>query len=158
MIIDTLNTFANAEDVSGFGVGVTQLADVIDLGLNGRDIGNGTDSMMGVYLVVVVNTTITSGGAATVQASLVSDSVEPPATDGSETTHIQSAAFALADLNAGDVLLKTRLPLDGSNPYEQYLAVNLTVGTAALTAGAVSAFLTEQPDAWKAYAEGQNTP
>jgi len=44
------------------------------------------------------------------------------------------------------------LPLEG-DAYERYLGVIQNVGTAALTAGAINAFLTLDPRGYKAYAD-----
>ena len=44
----------------------------------------------------------------------------------------------------------TRLP---AASYERYVGIQQITGTAAFTAGAIDAFLTMDPIAWKAYAD-----
>lgn len=107
-----------------------------------RDIGTGQD----VYLVVQVDTTATAAGAATVTVTLESDSVVGLST--SPTVHFTSVAFALAAMTAGANLVVIKLP---AGSYERYLGVRYTVATGPLTAGAFSAFLTTDAQAWRAY-------
>lgn len=107
-----------------------------------RDLGAGED----VTLVVQVDTTATAAGAATVTVTLESDSV--PGLGTSPTVHFTSSAYALANLTTGATLFAIKLPY-GS--YERYLGVRFTVGTGPLTAGAFSAFLVKDFQAWRSY-------
>ena len=150
MIIDTLNTFADGVALNTGGAATYFIGDVIDLEA-ARDIGNGSDHL---YFVAMVDTTATSGGAATLQIKLVSDAQAAISTT-TATEHVVTETYALADLTAGKRLIAVRLPLE-SPVYERYLGILQVTGTAAFTAGAIDAFFTFQPDAWKAYAEGQN--
>lgn len=49
------------------------------------------------------------------------------------------------------------IPLPAKFPaYERYLGVQSVTGVAALTAGAVNAFLTLDPNSWTAHADASN--
>lgn len=111
-----------------------------------RDLGAGQP----VYLVVVCTETPTSGGSATVAFQLVSDGDPTPATNGNQTIHLATGAKAFDSMAAGDVVWQTALPLEGV-AYEQYLAVQYVIATAALTAGKFSAFLTLTPHKLHSY-------
>jgi hypothetical protein len=149
MIIDKLNEFADATALSTSGTGRALVGNVIDLGSTARDIGVGED----LYLVVQVDTAVTSGGAATVSFELASDAQAAIAADGTATVHFASAAIAKATLVAGYMVAAVKLP---AGEYERYLGVLQNVGTAALTAGKVNAFLTTDISKWRAYADASN--
>lgn len=151
MILDERLEFADGVDISAFtAAGGDQLiGDVIDLE-TARDIGNGET----LYLVIQIDTAI-AGTSSTVQFKLASDAAAAIATDGSATVHWSSAVIAEATLVAGYTVAIVPLPYE--NPaYERYLGVQADVGTANLSAGAVSAFLVRDPSAWQAYPEGDN--
>lgn len=150
MITDRLNTFALATALNTGAAGTYLVGDVIDLG-TARDIGQGNP----IYLVVQVDTTATSGGAATLQIKLASDAQAAIATDGSATEHVVSPTIAVASLTAGKRILVVAIPYEG-NVYERYLGILQVTGTAAFTAGKIDAFLTQTPSAWKAMADAQN--
>jgi hypothetical protein len=99
------------------------------------DVGVGEE----LWLVVQVMTTATSGGAATLVVVLQTDD---NSSFSSATTLYSSSSYAVASLTAGTVLVKIRLPAG----CERYLRVGYTIGTAVLTAGAFSAFLTRNVD------------
>lgn len=143
MITDKLATFCNAVALNTGPAGNYLIGDVINLETV-RDIGQGQP----IFLVVTVETTATSGGAATGQFKLVSDAqvaIDPD----TATVHASSAAFAVADMVAGTNLLTVVIPMEGA-AYEQYLGIVQTTGTAAFTAGKVNAFLTLDVSKWKA--------
>jgi len=150
MILDTYGTFCNGTALNTGGAGNYIVGDVIDLQAL-RDIGQSAD----LDLMVQIATTVASAGAATVQFSLVSDSTPTIATDGTATVHVASGAIGKATLVAGYAAMTLDLPLEDP-AYERYLGIMQTTGTAALTAGAVNAFLVDEPAKWKAYADGQN--
>lgn len=146
MLMDQHATFAEAEAIGG-STGRRIIGDVIDLE-NARDIGSSDN----IWLVVMVTTAFTSGGSGTLQLEFVSDAQAALATDGSATEHITSATFALAGLTAGTVLIRQALPLEASGaPYERYVGLLGNVGTAAMTAGALTAFLTQNPPSVRLY-------
>lgn len=150
MIMDELLEFCDAETLET-ATGTALEGDVIDLGAAGEDIGNGEP----LYVVIQVDTAVTSAGAATVKFEVASDAQAAIATDGSATVHVSTEAIAKASLVAGYTRILP-LPPGAGNDYERYLGVLATVGTAALTAGKINAFIVKDPHRWKAYADGQN--
>lgn len=152
MILDKFNEFADATSVAGTA-GTALVGNVIDLGAESRDIGNGEP----LYLVIQTDTEIITGGTAgTIQFKLSSDSTADLAT--SATVHFASAEFVTDDaaansaaLNAGGVIAAVALP---QGTYERYLGILATIGTTTVTAGKINAFLTKDVASWKAYADG----
>lgn len=138
-ILDKHNEFADAAAVTTTAV----LTNVIDLGddVTLRNIGGPGAA----YLVIQVDTSATAAGAATVTFSLESDSTADLAT--SATVHYSTAAIGKATLVAGYQAAVVQLPY---GDYERYLGVRATVATGPLTAGAFSAFLTRDPQFWRA--------
>jgi hypothetical protein len=150
MILDERTEFADATSVGTPNNTTVNVGDVIDLSV-ARDIGNGQP----IYLVVQVTTAITSGGAATVSFLISSDSTTTLSVDGTQTSHWESDAIAVASLTAGYTLV-TALPLE-SPAYERYLGFQVRENAGqALTAGNVNAFLTVDPYGWKSYADATN--
>jgi hypothetical protein len=147
MWLDELNEFADALALSTAATGIANVGDIIDLGAGSKPLNDIAD----LYLVITIDTAVTSGGAATVQFLLVSDS-GAIATDGSATQHWASAAIPKATLVAGYVVAV--VPLPKQPLYERYLGIQQNVGTAALTAGKFNAFLTLDPSNWVAIADG----
>lgn len=139
---------ANLEFSDAQAVTATAISNVIDLGTGNttRDIGAGEP----VYLVILVDTTTASAGSTTVDFTLESDSTADLET--SATTHMTVAAVPKASLVAGYRVVAQALPI---GDYERYLGVRYTVNTANFSAGAFTAFLTRQPQAWAAYADGE---
>lgn len=148
MILDERTEFADATALGTSGTGRQLVGDVIDLGVT-RDVGDGEV----MYLVVQVSTAFTSAGAATVDFELASDSAASIATDGSATVHASTGDIGKATLVAG---YKKVIPLTVGALYERYLGIVANVGTAALTAGAINAFLTKDASVWRAYADASN--
>lgn len=145
MIIDDRSEFADAAALATAGTGLQLVGDVVDLTKTSSDIGNGE----GATLVIQVDTAFTSGGSATVAFSLASDAQAAIAVDGSASVHFSTSAIPVANLTAGTTVATVKLPL-GS--YERYLGILANVGTAALTAGKINAFLTFEPSKWQATA------
>lgn len=147
MIHDERTEFADATALDTNGTGLVLVGDVIDLGV-ARNIGAGKPPL---YLVIEIDTALTSDGAATCGFVLASDAQAAIAVDGSATEHARTALIGKATLVAG---YKFVLPLPGEGPaYERYLGILQNVGTAALTAGKINAFLTADPKQYKAYAD-----
>jgi hypothetical protein len=145
MIIDSLSEFCDNEAVGG-STGRRLVGDVVPLGSAVPNLGIGAQ----MYLVIRVSAAFTSAGSATVDFEFSSDAAAAIATDGSATVHASTGAIALTDLDAiGDTI--AILPLPARATYEDYLGIVANVGTAALTAGSVDAFITPTPDNWKAY-------
>lgn len=109
----------------------------------GRDLGEGEEML----LVITVKTAVTSAGAATVDFQLVTDS---SAGMGSKSELIGTGAIAKATLVAG-YQIKLKPPIGG---YKQYLAVNASIGTAVLTAGAFEVELVKDKSNNTNYAGG----
>lgn len=149
MILDERLEFADALALDTGAAAAHLLGDVVDLSV-ARNIGLG----LPLYLVIQVDTLVESAGAATVQFQLASDAQAAIATDGSATIHGETIAIPKATLVAGYQKL-IPLPREGDTPYERFIGVLYTVGTAALTAGKVNAFITAAPPAWKAIDDGQ---
>lgn len=128
MIIDTLNEFSDAQAETT--VAAHDSTNVIDLGADfnaaiGREL----------YLNIIVETGVTSGGAATVQFKLITDEDTGFAT--SPVTLWDSGAIGKATLVDGYVVARVRVP----KGTKRYLKVTYTIGTDALTAGKFDAFL-----------------
>ena len=145
MIIDSRGEMCSATALNTGAAGTYLIGSQIDLGVDGLDVGVGED----LYLVIQVTTTATSGGSATGQFKLASDASAAISTTTS-TVHFVTDAIAVATLVAGYRVAAVRLP---SGTYERYLGILHTVSTAAATAGAIDAFLTHDPQLWKAYAD-----
>jgi hypothetical protein len=152
-ILDKRTEFADAVALNTGAAGTYNIGDQIDLGLAGRGISEPGDQL---YLVLQVATGITAGSAGTVQFQLATDDSSTLATNATQSIHLQTRAFVTGTgtgtttLRPGTVLGVFALPIEGV-VYERYLGVQQVTGTAAITAGAVDAFLTPTPPAWKAY-------
>lgn len=150
MLADERTTFCDATALSTSGTGRQLVGNVVNLS-NARNIG----APGNLWLYGVVTTAITSGGAATVDFEFCSDAQAAVATDGSATIHHSTGSIAKASLTAGTIVFKIQVPPETSiKTYEQYLGIVANVGTAALTAGAISVFLTDQPPFGKTYPDG----
>lgn len=149
MILDERNEFCDATALSTSGTGRALVGDVIDLGAADQ-IGSGDQ----LYLVIQVDTAVTSAGAATVSFELASDAQAAIATDGTATVHFATAAIPKATLVAGYTVAVVEVPIVPDA--ERYLGILQNVGTAALTAGKINAFLTADVARWKAYADATN--
>lgn len=147
MIRDARTTFGAPVALNTGAAGDYVIGDIVDLTTTGRDIGAG-EGIGDVFLYVVVATAATSGGSATLQISL---GTSDAANLSSPTKVISSAAVPVASLTAGYVLFALRLP---PAIYKRYIGVIQTTGVAAFTAGAVHAFLAEDINAIRYYAQG----
>lgn len=147
MILDERNEFADATALDTAGTGRALVGDVVDLGTDG------VNDVEDLYLVISVDTDVTSAGAATVSFELASDAQAAIAVDGTATVHYASPAIPKATLVAGYQAVKVELP---KGTYERYLGILQNVGTAAVTAGKINAFLTFNPYTWKPTADAVN--
>lgn len=146
MILDELNEFADAASLSTAATGRQLVGDQIPLSV-ARDIGAGEP----VFLVISVDTAIQSTGSATVAFELVSDDSASISTTGGATLHYSTGDIAVGSLTAGYqrvVALPQELPA-----YETFLGLIANVGSVALSAGKVNAFLTRNAAKYKAYAD-----
>ncbi len=147
MILDKRCEFADAVALNTGAAGSYLVGDVYDTQAL-RDLGAGNT----LYLVIAVQTTATSGGAATGQFNLVHDTA---ANLGSATVLLSSAAFTVASMIAGVTLLAIALPMEGT-AYKRYLGIQQVTGTAAFTAGKIDAFLVEDFAKFRHYADAVN--
>jgi hypothetical protein len=128
--------------------GTYTLSNVIDIGLNGlptsaggggaRDLGIGDDPAL--KLLILVTTTATSGGAATVQFELDGAPDNGSGVAGAYSVMWQSQAIGYATLLQGTYVANIDLPRPppGVN-IPRFYRVRFIVATATVTAGAVEA-------------------
>ena len=148
MIFDNFAEFCDATALNTGGAGSYVLGDQYDNGT-----GDNINDVEGLYLVIQVDTAATSGGSATGQFHLVSDSTAALATDGSSTYHFSTAAIPVATLVAGYYVCRVALP---KGSYERFLGILQTTAVAAFTAGKINAFLTFNPPTFRAFANATN--
>lgn len=152
MLMDQ-NTVLAERSTLGTAVGRQNVGDPIDT-VTARDLGSSNN----LYLVINVTTALNSGSTATLYFDLVSDSENPISTTG-RTIHFSSPAKTIADATTMPAGFKIayQLPPQLSVPYERFLGVQAIVGTAVLTAGAVTASIVKDPPAdWTAYPEASS--
>tara|TARA_R100000951_G_C2546938_1_gene151181 strand:+ start:177 stop:626 length:450 start_codon:yes stop_codon:yes gene_type:complete len=149
MILDERSEFCDATALDTAGTGRDLVGDVMDLGATPRDVGAGQP----IYVVIQVDTAVTSGGSATVDFEICSDAQAAIAADGTATVHASTGAIAKATLVAG---YDTIIALPVGNTYERFLGIVANVGTAALTAGKINAFLTTEHKAHRNYPDASN--
>lgn len=133
MILDSQEVFSAAQAVTATGDTVS--TNILDT-LVAQDEGIGED----VTLYSKVDTTFTSGGAATMQVVLQ--------TSADNATWVDAAigpVIALAGMTAGTVVYNQILPIG----LRRYLRVAYRVGTAVYTAGNISSFLVKNPQAYQ---------
>ena len=136
MYLDRFNQMSKAQPV--VNTGSTPSTDIIDLSVN-RDIGGAvTDNL---FLLCEVVTAFTSGGSATlrVQYQTAPDSSGVP---GAWSTIAQSDDIAVASLVQGYKFLQGLQPSGQSGSPARFVRMNYVVGTAAMTAGNITAGLT----------------
>lgn len=144
MITDYFNTIADGVALSTGGAATSKFGSEIFVdGSTVLDIGEGVPA----WLVVAVDTTVTSGGSATLALELVT------ADNTALTTNVEvlmsSGTYALSALTAGTVLFAWALPK--GRVYRDYIGLRQVIGTAALTAGKLNAHLVTDPPNWRAY-------
>ncbi len=153
MILDERLEFCDATALNTGAAGTYNIGDAVDTGIAGtatqpNDLG--VDDPL--WLVIQVATTATSGGSAPGTFRLVSDSTGTPDTS-TATIHFTTPAFAVASMTAGTVLACVKLP---SGIYERFVGVQQITGTAAFTAGAIDAYLTNDVTRIRHYADAVN--
>lgn len=118
-----LDTKSGGAALTGFNSGSSANA--------GRDLGVGTE----FWLQVLITATFTSGGAATINFQLVTDST---ATIASITILLASGVLALATLTVSSYF-RAQLPASGS--YKEFLGLDVLIGTTTMTGGTVEGLL-----------------
>lgn len=136
MYFDNQETFSLAQAVTS--TGDTASTNVYDTG-SSADIGIGHP----IFVFVKTKAAFTSAGAGTLQVVL-QDSA-----DNSTFADVQTLtpALALAALGANKKQVRARLPIG----LRRYIRLAYRVGTAAMTAGTVDAFLALATDSSPAY-------
>jgi hypothetical protein len=132
-----------AEGVATGNTGTRVVGDVVDLGVR-RDIGAGEQ----VFINVLVTTGITAASAGTYQVAL--SSADNDALTTNVQNHVLSAAVATGTtaIAAGTVLLNVAVPSDF---LRRYIGVREIVATQNTTAGAITAFISKDQAAYRAY-------
>ena len=136
MIMDKQLEFSYSQAVTATAISTN----VIDMGddVPTRNIGG----FGAASLVVQVDTAFAGVDLTSVTVEIVSDS--DPAMS-SPAVHASTGAIAVADLTPGTIAV---MPLPVGD-YERYVGLRYTVAGTG-TAGAISAFLTTQPQVWRA--------
>lgn len=147
MILDERLEFCDATALNTGGAGSYLIGDVIDLGA-APSPGPGAGDSEDLYLVIQVDTTVTSGGSGTYAFKLCSDAQAAIAVDGSQSIHFATALIPKATLVAGYQVCAVQLP---QGTYERYMGIVQETAVAAATAGKVNAFLTRTPPVIKHY-------
>lgn len=102
------------------------------LNFGSAPLGDSGQTQENLWVQAICSTTATSGGAATVQAVLQSAPDNATWTDA-----VAGPAIPKANLLAGTVMLQVQPPPG----MQQYWRISWRIGTAALTAGAFDAFV-----------------
>jgi hypothetical protein len=148
MIMDNQAYFSDPQTVTtGTDTGLTS-EHVYDLGLAAREVGPGAP----LFVVVIVTTAFTSSGNnESLHVNLITDDNESM----SSATEVQRLATIPAASAAGTKVVGVIAPAPGV-ALERYIALQYKTGGdgTALTAGAVKAFITSNPDVYKSYASG----
>lgn len=139
MFIDKQAEFSNSQAVTAAAISTNQY----DNGSASiRDLGG---ALVGIFLVVQVDVAFSGGTGTGLTVTLESDSEATLAT--SPTVHYSSGVIPVASLVPGTLLV---IPLPVGE-YEEFVGLRYTPATGSFGAGAISAFLTTQPQTWRAY-------
>lgn len=143
-ILDANNEFSDAQAVTATAAS-DKTIDISTLLNATTNLGAGEP----IWLVVQTQTAATDASSdATLTVTLESADDKDLTTNA--VVHASSGALAFADFSpAGSVLLAVPLP---SDEYKAHLGVRYTVASGPLTAGKFDAFLTRDPQQWRAYA------
>lgn len=142
MLIDKLTRFCDGANFFGTA-GTAKIGDAIDLSVAANQ-GEGTP----LYLVIIVSTTMADGTS--VAFNLVTADNE--ALSSNPVTILTTPVTLTAAAVAGLQVIAVALP---KADYKRWLGITATrVGNS--TAGAIHAFLTQDPPAWRAYPEADS--
>ena len=163
MLMDERGEFADATALNTGAPGQFLIGDVIDLqaldstgtdlGSAAQDLAGGDGGMSTIYVVITIDTAVVQAGG-TLRFKVVSDSVAAIAVDGTATEHVTTHDFTPAELVAGArfaLVLPPEIPV-----YERFLGVIQESIGAAVTAGAINAFISRDIGSWKSYPDAQN--
>lgn len=138
MILDKQNTLAEAQSIATTAEDVTyNIGDVIDLAVAGRNIAAGDNP----YVLVRIDTAVTSTAATTVDFKLVGSASATISTTGGATELWSSGAIAKATLAANYQVDHFKLPKTSL----RYLGFQVRCGTHKADAGKADCFITLQP-------------
>lgn len=166
MILDSLLQFdaaINLAQVAGT-YNSTNIVDLHQAGLptlaasqGARDIGIGDDPSL--KLLVLVTTTFTSGGAATLQVNFQGAPDNGAGAPGTYSTYASSPAYALAALIAGARLMDQDVPRPPAGVvFPRFLRLTYVIGAATTTAGTCESFIVldrhDQPEITNAVLSG----
>jgi hypothetical protein len=132
MIMDSQEVFSSSQSLA-VGTGDTASTNILDT-LGAQDDGIGEE----INFCTLINTAMTSGGAATIQFVLSTSS------DAATWTDLVASpvyAFNAAQVAAGKMPFVVRVPTQ----VKRYLRATFRVAGAAITGGAASAFLVKDP-------------
>lgn len=140
MYIDAQNLFSDSQAITASAAS----DNLIDLGIDGRNIGVGRE----LYLMVIVDVAFTDASSdSTVTVTLETDDNE----GFSSATAIQTLG-TFAPLSAVGARLVQRLVV--TDDYERFIRLQYTVANGNLSTGSLTAFLALDIDAFTAYAIG----
>lgn len=155
MLVDKLNEFADSLSVAA-AAGTANIGSQIDLLIAAANPGVGQPFYLCITIEVGI---ITGGGAGTVAFQLASDTTAAIATGGTQTVHWTSKLFvtgaASPEVGIAGTKLAVALPA-GIPDYKRFLGVQVVTATTTTTAGTISAFLTNDANIWKAFADAVN--
>jgi predicted RecA/RadA family phage recombinase len=141
MFLDAENLFSEAQAVTtGSGTGINS-TNVIDLGSRVPDLGVGED----LYLVVEITTAMTDGSSNSALGVALAQDAD--SAFGSPTAIQTIGSFAALSAVGSRLVAKIQPGIIT----ERYLGLIYTSTNGDLTTGAVTAFLTKDIDAFKAY-------
>lgn len=146
MRIDLFNQFSDAQAVTATAIS-TNVIDANHVSNALKDQGVGGEPL---YLRIQIDEAFAT--ATSVTFTLESDD---NASLSSATTHWSSGVVLIAALTVGAVVATIRVPEAAT--YQRYVGLRYTIGGSSATAGKVTAFLTGNCPAWKAYATSHVT-
>lgn len=148
MYVDGEIEFSSAQDITANDTVSVYSTNWYDLGVAGRDFGNGIP----LYLVVNVTTALV-GASGNLDVALLSDATDAVSDSGS-TVHATLGTVPAVSA-AGTTIVMPIPPFLGT-PSEllRYISVRYTANGANITAGNVDAFITNTPQKYQSYAKG----
>jgi len=139
-ILDELAEFCDATALDTTGTGLDLLGDQYDLGSGTvQDLGDGKP----LYLVIQVTAAFTTGSTSKVSFKLASDAAAAM-TVATASVHAETPLLDTSSWTVGKTIVMP-LPSGDLVPYERYLGIIQNTETAAVTGGAINAFLSLDP-------------
>lgn len=149
MFLDAQCTFSDKQNLAQ-AAGTYVATSSMDLGLGGTDaLGNTMRKDIGsgrrMKLLCQVTETFTSGGAATLEARIITGTGVAAGGDvnAGKVVHQSSGAIALAKLKAGYRFALAIPPGIPPTAADRYLSMDFIIAVAAMTAGKITASLVE---------------